>query len=182
MPLTYTGSPDVLADLKKIFRTSTPADIGQVTEVQPMGEALLLAEGTIAHYARESRWGTADGKYLELHARGEGLYKQAGETDDALRARMRTPPLAVTKDDILSAMQQIVNTNGGGTVYLEELPRQALYLNRQQCLNRGWLMGSRYRQIVIVYIPHAANCLAACQDTLRAKVLAAKEYIVREYA
>ena len=182
MPITYTGAPDILLQLKEIFRRSLPPDIGRTTEVTAMAECLMLAEGYSASMVRESRVGTADGAYLALHAKSVGLFKQAGETDDALRERIRTPPDAVTPDLILAAVQQIINANGGGKAYLEELPQDACYSSRKMFANRGWYVGDKHRHTVIVLIPQSSGAMTAVQDALRAKVLAKTRYIVRYYA
>jgi len=181
MPLVYSGCPDIVADLQRVWQGSVPQDVSQMDEGRSLAEMAALVEGTVAGWAREARVGTAHGAFLELHARDQALYKQDGETDAALRARIATPVLAITPDLIVEALQQIVDANGGGTVYLEELPRDSLKFNTGRCWNRGWRWGSR-RHVVIALVPASAHCAAACLDALRAKVSAGKAYMVQEYS
>jgi len=170
-------------ELQRVYQGAVPQDVAQMDERVALAEVMALAEGAVAGWAREVRPSTAHGAYLEFLALGEGLFRQGDEVDISLRTRMATPPLAITPTDILTALQQIVDANGGGTVYLQELPRDSLYLNRQRCLNRGWRVGSAgHAHMVIALIPASADCRTACLDALRTKRAAGKNYSVEEYA
>lgn len=167
-----------------LYRSVLPQDLGRVDRSDNSDDAYVLAEMmaisdcVTRNWARMGVVSYADGSYLELQARQVGLFKQSTETNEALRARIQTPPLALTPDLILQAIQQIVDTNGGGQVFMIELPRDSMYLNRDSFLSRDVLIGNT---MVIVQIPASAHCLAACTDALRAKRGAGKKYLVQEY-
>jgi hypothetical protein len=144
-----------------------------------LAEMMAIADGTLRNWSRMGVVSFADDAYLELAARSVGLFRQDGETDDALRARVQTPPLALTPDLILQAVQQIVDTNGGGQVFMLELPRDALYLDRRCYLDRDSHVGDT---MIIVRIPASADCLVAVTDAVRAKRAAAKSFLVQEYS
>jgi len=161
-----------------------PQDLGKSDRADNLDDAYVLAEMiaisecTVSNWTRMGVVSYADGAYLELHARQIGLFKQGGESDGALRARIQTPPLAITPDLIISAMQQIVDDNGGGQAIMVELPRDSIYASRQMFADHGRRVGTN---MVIVLIPASANCLKACTDALRAKRAAGKNYLVQEY-
>lgn len=173
-----------MESLVSIYRGVVPQDLGRhdrsddSDEAYATAEMMAIAECTIKNWNRMGVVSFADNAYLELQARQVGLFKQSGESDDGLRSRIQTPPLAITRDLILQAIQQIVDTNGGGAVFMIELPRDSMYLNRNSFLNRESLIGDT---MIIVRIPATADCLAACTDALRAKRAAGKRYLVQEY-
>jgi hypothetical protein len=167
-----------------IYRASVPQDLANPdrpdgsVDAYALAEMMAVAEGVTKNWNRMGVVSFADGSYLELQARQVGLRKQSSENDDALRARVQTPPLALTPDLILQAIQQIVDSNGGGPVFMIEIPRDGLYLSRRQWLSRDEHVGDT---VVVVRIPASANCLAACTDALRAKRAAGKGFLVQEY-
>ena len=153
---TYTVPNDVVEDLVAAYRGVVPADIGNpgredgADEIYALAEMMAIAECVGQNWARNALVSTAIGPYLELLARGNGLKKQSGETDDQLRARAMTPPLAITPDLILAALQAAIDANGGGQVELVELPAQSMYLDSGMCADRGVRMGDRRTVIAIV--------------------------------
>jgi hypothetical protein len=67
--------------------------------------------------------------WLNQHALDRGTSRQNGETDVALRARIKNVPDALTRPAILSAAQQIIEAEAiTGTVAMVELPLDASYL------------------------------------------------------
>lgn len=186
---TFTLPGDVVEDLVKVYRGVMPQDLGatdrtdNLDDVYAMAEMMAIADCVAINWSRQVCVSTASGLYLEVLARGVGLFKASGETDVSLQQRIRTPPFAVTPDLILTAIQALVTTvDPSGIAYMVELPRSGFYWTRQQCWARGWRWASRTRGIVIVLIPAAASAaLGACLDALRSKVLAGKSYMVQLY-
>lgn len=186
---TYTLPGDVVEDLVRIFRGVVPADVGSSDrtdnsdDVYALAEMMAIAENVGKNWTRMARVTYADGEYLALHAQQVGLFQQLGETDESLRQRIRTPPLAVTPDLILTALQAIVDGAGGGTVYLVELPRDGFRWSRKQCWSRGWRYASLDHGIVIALIPASRSAvLGAVSDALRSKILAGKTSLVQIYS
>lgn len=186
---TFTVPGDVVEDLVKIYRGVVPQDVGSSDrsdgsdDVYALAEMMAFAESTAKNWQRMARVTYADGAYLELHAADVGLFAQVGESAESLRQRIRTPPNAVTPDLIVTALQAIVDSAGGGTVYLVELPRDGFRWSRKQCWNRGWRYASLDHGIVIALIPASrVAVLGACADALRAKVLAGKTSMVQLYS
>lgn len=67
--------------------------------------------------------------WLDQHARDRGTSRQAGELDQALQARLRVVPDAVTRQALLDAANAILAAAGvSGAAALLELPRDAAYL------------------------------------------------------
>lgn len=182
---TLPASADIVEALVGLYRSVLPQDMARTDrsdgtdDAYVLAEMMAVAEGAVKNWSRMGVVSFADGAYLELHARQVGLHKQASESDEALRARIQTPPLAITPDLILQALQQIVNTNGGGQVFLIELPQSGIFLSRHGYLSRGRRLG---QNMVIALIPASADCLSACTDALRAKRAAGKKYKVLEYS
>lgn len=184
---SYTLPPeaDVVEGLVTIYRGAVPRDLGRPDRSDNSDDAYIMAEMIAIAECATKNWNRmgvvthADGAYLELQARQVGLFKQVNESDSALRTRIRTPPLAITPDLILQAIQQIVDAAGGGLVFMIEIPRDAAYVNRSFA-NRGYRIGGA--SMIIVLIPASANCLSACTDALRAKRAAGKLYRVEEYS
>lgn len=181
---TLPSSADIVEGLVGLYRSVLPQDMSRVDRTDSSDDAYILAEmmaiaeGVVSNWSRMGIVSYADGSYLELQARQVGLNKQADEADDALRARIQTPPLAITPDLILQAIQQIVDSNGGGQVTMIELPRDGAFASSGSFLGSGVRMGDT---MVIVLIPASANCLSACTDALRAKRAAGKKFLIQEY-
>ena len=167
-----------------IYRSVVPQDLGRLDrpdnsdDAYVLAEMMAVAECTVKNWQRMGVVSFADGAYLELQARQVGLFKQSAESDTSLRTRIQTPVEAITPDLILSAIQKIVDANGGGEVFMIELTRDGMFLGRDSFLDRSVLIGDT---MIIVRIPASANCLASCSDALRAKRAAGKKYLVQEY-
>lgn len=70
----------------------------------------------------------SDPDWLNQHAVDRGTSRQAGETDEALRERIRNTPDLITRPALLSAAQAIVDGEGiVGTVALVELLRDKAF-------------------------------------------------------
>lgn len=189
---SYTVANDVVEDLVTAYRGVVPADLGNpnradnLDDVYALAEMMAIAECVARNWVRMALVSTSSGPYLELLARGAGLHKQSGETDDQLRARIQTPPLALTPDMILSALYATANTSA---VYLVELPRDAGYAGaganghglHRPFASRGRRIGARGQRVVLALVPASAAAKSACTDTLRAKVTAGAIYRVEEY-
>lgn len=85
--------------------------------------------------------GTAEGAtsttpdWLNQHARDRNTSRQAGESDVALRERLRTIPDAVTRQAILDAANAILAAAGvSGEAALVELPRDAAWVGTYTAL------------------------------------------------
>lgn len=144
-----------------------------------LAEMMAISECVNKNWARMGLISRADGTYLELHARQSGLFKQDNEGDEALRIRIQTPPLAITPDFIIQAIQQIVDVSGGGEVFMIELPRDSAYLDRGAFMDRGARIGGS--TMIIVQVPLSADIRLAALDSLRARRAAGKLYAVEEY-
>ncbi|MEL6346045.1 MAG: hypothetical protein AAFV53_23240 [Myxococcota bacterium] len=81
------------------------------------GQAAVFAsiEAFSADAATAATWGGSEGIWLDLHARGQGVYRRAGEGDASVRSRMRTPALQITPADLLAAVQSLLTTYGYAT-------------------------------------------------------------------
>lgn len=143
-----------------------------------LAEMMAISEGAIVNWNRMGVVSYADGGYLELQARQVSLNKQGGENDEALRARIQTPPFAITPDLILSAVQQIVDSNGGGKVYMSEVPQDGVFLSMDGYIGDEHLIGVNF---IVVRIPASADCVQAVTDAVRAKINAGRLFLIQEY-
>lgn len=85
-----------------------------------LGNALIL--GAVGPTGSDPDW-------LNQHARDRATSRQAAETDDALRERLRNVPDALTRITLLAAAQAIVDAEAVvGAVAMVELPRDGAYL------------------------------------------------------
>lgn len=131
MPTTFNGSEDALLETETLYRSGIPADVAGIDEAsRGVSEIMTWSGGAVLGMAREARISTAQGKYLDQHARDAGLARQADETDAALRERLRNPPEAITAGGILAAVSAIVLAAGGSltNVRLICLPREGAYI------------------------------------------------------
>lgn len=187
---SYTLPPeaDIVEALVGIYRASVPQDLGRHDRLDGSDDAYALAEMmaisdcVVKNWSRMGVVSHADGDYLKLLARQSGLSETSGESDSALRTRVQTPPLAITPDLILQAIQSIVDANGGGAIRMIELPRDSMYfdsiIDSRSALDTDLRMGG---STVIILIPASANCLTACTAALKNKRAAGKRYLVEEY-
>lgn len=113
------------------------------TEARDMALEGAYAKMMGAARAQTSYWfgqaliGTATGAtattpdWLQLHAIDRGTRRQDGESDAALRSRLRTYPDALTVATILAAAQAVIDAAGvAGTVYMLELRRDRAYMGK----------------------------------------------------
>lgn len=127
MPISFTGARDVYSDLLALLRSGLPGDVASTDRIaedlKGSVDVLMLAEGQAASWAREARVGTAHGLWLDQHAKSLGTSRAAGETDDQLRARLRSAPDAVTPGAVLDGLQDVVDAGAPGQLaYLVEVP------------------------------------------------------------
>lgn len=127
--MAFTASEQELYDFA---RNAIPAWLFQV----PRSEEVLTAFVKIFDRVRmnygETRARTlilqATGVWLDLHASDRGTQRQDGETNEALRARIRNVEEAVTRIALLAAAQAIVDAELiAGTVYGVDLHRDRAY-------------------------------------------------------
>jgi hypothetical protein len=71
---------------------------------------------------------TGQPDWLNQHARDRGTSRQNGESDQALRQRIRNVPDALTRDSLLAAANAILASESiSGTVAMVELPRDGAF-------------------------------------------------------
>lgn len=182
MPLIYTGPPDIVEDMKTLFRGGLPQDVASESrddeDVEAFAEMFTLVEGETAGYSREMQISTAHGFWLYEHGRGRGLRPWDGETDEQFRIRLRLPPTAGTRDAILDALSQLL---GLDDIILIELPRQSAFLSRGHGLSRGHRIGGG-RGVIIALIPASSDAYGPSLALLRTKKSAGKIAMVEEYS
>lgn len=199
MPTTFSGSEDALAETETLYRSGIPADVAGVDEAaRAMSEIMTWSGGAILGMAREARISTSQGKYLDQHARDSGLARQDGETDVALRERLRSPSDAITASSILAAVSAIVTAAGGSltNVRLICLPREGAYCAAFGCepsvastsgrtrafLDRGARINpAGHTRYTVILIPAGLGIVSAVEDAVRAIILAGHELRVEEF-
>lgn len=72
-------------------------------------EAAVDAAAAVLHV------GDAEGMWLDLLARGDGLRRAGGEADAVFRRRIRRPATGVTRPDLLDAVNEILTDYGATT-------------------------------------------------------------------
>jgi len=168
-------------ELFYVYRGSVPPELTATDLGVDIGYALAemfnLSKQEIERLNAGANLSTSAGLFLEQQAKDRGLRKQDGETDDQLRERLKTPPKAGTVSAIIDAVDAIV---GDGKTILVELPRQAMFCDRDFGCDRGHRMGGG-RGVVVVLIPESADAYDSVLDAVRSKVSAGKLYIVEEY-
>jgi len=67
--------------------------------------------------------------FLDAHARERGTFRQAGESDDVLRARLHAwPDPGVTRPGLIDAITALLTAAGASTSFaMDELPRDGAY-------------------------------------------------------
>lgn len=133
MPLVYTGPPDVIDKLMRIYRGAVPADVASqnrnLDEARVFAEMVALGEGTGFGWAREAQIHTSHGLWLDQHGRDLNQPRQGGEADPALRARIRKGPDALLRSVMLDTANAILASAGvAGTAALLRLPADAAYV------------------------------------------------------
>ena len=187
---SFTGDPDRITDLVQVYRGSVPADIANqnrsLDEAWAMAAIFGSALATIALWSQGIFIFSSSGSQVDAQGTNVGITRQGSEPDATLIARLQIPPTAGTRTSILTAVQQIVDANGGGIVFLIELPRDGACLSRSDgvggpfCNRFAHFSGGPVR-MVIACIPASANSLTSATDAVRARVSAAKAYLVQEY-
>ena len=104
---------EIMATLPANLRSLSPVLAGTAT-------ALELTEQAASDLASNLEIGTAEGQWLDLIAKGQGLRRQVGETDTSLRQRLRTTPDALTRPAILAAVDAILAEYSAGHSYMIE--------------------------------------------------------------
>ncbi len=181
MPLVYTGPADIVVELKTLYRSGLSQDMASTArddeDVEMFAEMMAMAGGEVAGLMRETQIATAGGAWLDQHARDRGLRRLLGETTEQLRTRLQLPPTAGTTSAILDAIKIIAHLD---EIYLVELPRQSMYCDREDTLDRGERMGGG-RGVVIALVPASAGIAASALVVVRTKISAGKIGQVEEY-
>lgn len=135
MPLSWT-IPGTAAGMKPRLvdhaRRSLPRWYGKQSrieeEFQAQGEIMSMVAAVQDDRDRSGYVLLAEGIWLEEHARDEGLWRQANESNDALRERIRNPQATVTRPAILVAINALLVADGmPGTATMVRLPRDAAF-------------------------------------------------------
>lgn len=188
MPLLYTGSPDIIANLVKIYRGSSPGDIGSesrnLDDAEVFAEMAALGEGIGAGWGREARLSTSHGFWLDQHAHDRGLSRQSGEDDPTLIGRLKTGPKSVTYQPIFDAIESIVHSaDPDASFYIVRIPVDNGAFADTDC----WCdVDSRVTpirpRITIVLIPSSLDFIkSSILDALRSKMPAGHGFGVEEF-
>ncbi len=175
----YSIDVNVLGDMQTLYRSGLPQDVASRDEedIAIFSAMMALVEGYVAGLLQEVQIGTSHGVFLDEHARDKGLRRAAAEADPALKRRLQFPPTAGTVEAIVDALKLLLNLD---TVYLVELPRSSMFLDIEQCADRGVRMGGG-RGVVIALIPESADAAASSLALVRSKKSAGKIAQVEEF-
>lgn len=93
-------------------------------------EAAAMGVRILIDLLRQTYIQTAEGIWLDQHARDRGKRRQENESDASLRERLRKIVSSVTPAAILQAAQDILDAAQPalGTIAMVELPRDAMFL------------------------------------------------------
>ena len=119
-------------ELYDFARNSLPSWFFQIPRSEEVLNAFVAifdrVRTNIGERATQSLILTATGVWLEQHSADRGTQRQDGETDPALRARIRNAEKSVTRPDILSLAQDIVDAELiAGAVVGVELKRDKAF-------------------------------------------------------
>jgi hypothetical protein len=108
--------PTLEEDLIKVGKDAVPRLMFKATRAEEITRAkarqMYLAAAAVNEWYRQSFILRANGPWLDQHARDRGTFRQAGESDAALAARLREVAKAVTKPALLALATAIVNADG----------------------------------------------------------------------
>lgn len=115
LPRWMNSSDEFLHGAAKLFGTSVKKQLDY------WFSQTLITEATGA--------GADTPDWLRQHARDRATDRQNGETDEALRARLRSVPDALTRGTIIGATNAILAAQGvSGSAAMIEMPRDAAHL------------------------------------------------------
>lgn len=118
---------DVLALLPSLFRDNpgTPQD----ELLDALVEAYAKHASALAAYGAQADPANATGSALILHARGRGISKALGESEDSLRSRTLSDAALVTPAAILEAVNRIVAKFTDKRAYYWEEPNDGIFVH-----------------------------------------------------
>lgn len=190
MPLDYTGTPDIRAQLIQIYRGAVPADLASddrdLDEAYALAEMMMLAEGEAMGWARETRLSTSHGIWTDQHGRDRGLSRQAGEDDPTFIARLRTSPKAITEQSIRDAIAAVIAATGAtgddAKFYLVAVPvtHGAFCTTDAWCSADSRVTPTKVR-VTIALIPAALGIRSGVLDAMRSKIPAGHAFGVEEF-
>lgn len=105
--LVVVSDADILAVLPLFLKPGDPAVVRDAL-IAALREILLRYQVLTAYAADQCDIATATGEYLESLANERDVFKQPGEDDEVLRARVLTAPELVTPTAILAAANAIL--------------------------------------------------------------------------
>ena len=188
MPLIYTGPEDIVDHLYQVYRRTVPRDIASssrsLDEAWVAANMVALGEGQVLDWGREAHIGTADGIWLDQHAKDHGLRRQTNELDAHLRIRLRSAPQAVTYNAIYQALSDVITAiNPAALWYLLRIPIDVGAFCDIDC----WcdadsrVTETRLRMLVLIIPASLDSYKGVLLDVLRSKVAAGTIYTVEEY-
>lgn len=184
MALSWTMPGTPAADeLVAHARAQVPADFAATSrpqeELRALAAQFALAEAQAAEWLRQTRLSYATGAWLRQHGADRGYRPQAGESEDAERARYRTPPSAVTIPAVQAAVDSVLTAAGvAGMARLVEVPVPAGMFVGRDYANRGWRAARKGGGHLVVVVPAGtpAGVQAAVLETVRVKHGAGTSY------
>ena len=180
IPAGDTVRAKLLAEARSVSARDFASPERDDEDLQAQAAIMALAEATISYWDRGIHLHTARGPWADQHARDRGEARQEGESDEALVARLRTPPDAVTATAIAAAADQLLAGAGiAGAVELIAVPRVAgafagAGASIQSFVSRGdrtWQNG-RGHLVVVVPAGTPAGVAASVARAVEAKATA----------
>lgn len=116
-------------DLRNLLLSMVgPAFVGLDPYFGGQAAALAAAQASIDDLIRSGFLSDAAGGFLDLIGRGEGWPRLTGETDDAYRARLGSPPPATTPAMIKAAVDVLLNAlSPGATCVVLDMHNGAVF-------------------------------------------------------
>lgn len=187
MPLTYTGAPNIIDKLMRVYRGAVPADVASqnraLDEARVFAEMVALAEGEGAGWAREARLSTSHGLWTDQHARDRGLGRGGGESDTTLIARLKSGPKAVTYDPIYQAILGIIRASSATAIfYLIRIPVDLGAFSDADCwCDADSRVTPTHMRVTVALIPASLGLRKAVLDAMRSKMPVGHAYNVEEF-
>lgn len=156
---------------KELFRSSPQEPMQAAAKLLGAARAQLKAWVDAAYLK------TSAGDWLDQHAKDRSTRRQNGESDAALRERLRHVEDALTPSAILSAINAILTAEGvPGSAALVVLPSDQAFVG--QCFaSRGYRAGHPGRpHVLIVILPYGTTAAvkSAIAEVLSTKSAAGK--------
>ena len=135
LPPDYASAEPLLAGLAAAQNEAELA-VDSLSDSLPFGPmAVTLPDGSVVTYLG------AEDVWLDLHAKGYGLTRRAGETDAQLRIRLRTVTERVTRAAILDAVNALIAVHAVTATMVEWFEEPYLDLVETVAVG-GWYLDS----------------------------------------